>query len=443
MVLKSKEFQVLVMNRYSDQPDIMAIGNSMYQGIRSLSFLPAMVQHSTPKQVADALGMTMVVPDLQRPMLFDLEQQIREGGLLHLVEGIRNTCLQELPHWPLNQPWSQHEAFDNIAVGGATIGSMLDDTDANHRDEFIRLSATLAGPGLSIKQLASTIGSLWFALNNCYTLNPRHRDEQAGKSQMQQVEDRLPRILLINIGSNEGLFKAGFLGDFSQGAMAGVAVIPNLLTPLAERLKALPARVERIVFNGLIRPRFIPNLMPSAEHQNDFPGEDYLVAYGPRISDTQTTISAQQVKDFDALVARVNSQAQDVLRTALGDRVRFADVFAACPPFDGKHFQHRGLAIPRHNETLTNQALQPLPFSFIGGFAGLDNMHPTVPGYAVIADVALAALGRAQQTDKDAAYDADTLLNHLPGLRMLVFDAELALVGALGVFRSGGAAATV
>lgn len=431
------------MNRYSDQPDIMAIGDSMYQGIRSLSFLPSMVQHSAPKQVADALGMTMVVPDLQRPMLFDLEQEIRDGGLLHLVESIRNTCLQELPHWPVNQPWSQHEAFDNIAVGGATINSMLNDTDASHRNDFMKLSATLGQAGLSIKQLASTIGSLWFALNNCYTLNPRHRDEQVDKSQVQQVEDRLPRILLINIGSNEGVFKAGFLGDFSQETMAGVAAIPSLLAPLAERLKALPPRVERIVFNSLIQPRFIPNLMPGPDHQNDFPGDGYLVAYGPRITDTQTTISAQKMQEFDALIARVNAEAQDVLRTALGERVRFADIYASCPPFDGKHYHHRGLAIPRHDKLLTNQALQPLPFDFIGGFTGLDNMHPSVPGYAVIADVVLAALGRALRTDKDAAYDADTLLNHLPGLRMLVFDAELALVGSLGVFRAGGVPATV
>ena len=70
-------------------------------------------------------------------------------------------------------------------------------------------------------------------------------------------------------------------------------------------------------------------------------------------------------------------------------------------------------------------------------------MHPSVPAYATIADVVLAALGRDLLTDKDAAYDDDTLLNHLPGLRMLVFDAELALVGSLGVFRTGGVAATV
>lgn len=60
------KLKVAVMNRYSDQPDIMAIGDSMYQGIRSFSFLPAMAQHSAPKQIADALGMAMVVPDLQR-----------------------------------------------------------------------------------------------------------------------------------------------------------------------------------------------------------------------------------------------------------------------------------------------------------------------------------------------------------------------------------------
>jgi hypothetical protein len=113
-------------------------------------------------------------------------------------------------------------------------------------------------------------------------------------------------------------------------------------------------------------------------------------------------------------------------------------------PFDGKHFPHRGLAIPRHDKTLTNQALQALPFSFIEGLAGLDNMQPAVPGYSVIADVVLAALGSALRIDKDAAYDAGTLLNRLlPGLRMLIFDSELALVGSLGVVRAGSAAATV
>jgi hypothetical protein len=432
------------MNRYDDKPDIMAIGDSMYQGIRSLSFLPSMVEHSVPKQVANALSMSMVMPDLARPLLFDLEQQIREGGLLHLVKRIREDCLANLKFWQFGTPWSEHEAFDNIAVGGAEIGSLLEDTYALYHDKVTTLSTTLANPNLPLEQLAGTIGELWYALNNCYMLNPRQRDQQAGKSPMQQVADRQPRILLINIGSNEGLFRAGFLGDFSSATLQRVATIPNLLKPLAQALRELPDRVERIVFNSLIRPRFIPNMMPSPEHQNDFPGDDYYFMYGPRLTDTQTPISNQMMRDFDRLIAQVNAESQDVLRSALGSRIVFADIYNASLQFDGKHYQDRGLAIPGHHRKLTNQAIQPVPGGFLGGFASLDNMHPTIPGYATIADVVLAALGRANlQTDKAAAFAADTLLNHLPGLAVFVADAELALIGGLGIFRGRGLSAPV
>ena len=122
------------MTTYDEQPDIMAIGDSMYQGIRSISFLPAMVNHSTPKQVADAIGMSMTVPDLRQPLLFDLEAELRRGGLLHLVEHLRGVCLDNLKAWPLDQPWSQHEAFDNVAIGGAQIASLFQDTYENYID---------------------------------------------------------------------------------------------------------------------------------------------------------------------------------------------------------------------------------------------------------------------------------------------------------------------
>src|SRR5690349_5401797 len=105
------------MNTYDSQPDIMAIGDSMYQGIRSLSFLPSMVQHSTPMQAAAALRMVMVAPDLQQPLLFDLEEELRRGGLLNLVKHIRDRCVDNLRFWPSHQPWSQHEAFDNVTIG--------------------------------------------------------------------------------------------------------------------------------------------------------------------------------------------------------------------------------------------------------------------------------------------------------------------------------------
>lgn len=429
------------MNAYSENPDIMAIGDSMYQGIRSLSLLPAMVQHSVPMQVAAALQMKMIAPDLDRPLLFDLEAEVRAGGLLHLVSHIRAACLENLRSWPLDQPWSQHEAFDNVAVGGAGIESLWLDTDEKYFDQVRTSIATLARTDLSVVELATTIGTLWYALNTCYTLNPRHRPAQRGRSQLDQVADRQPRILLINIGSNEGLFRAGFTGDFSPETLAGVEAIPQAVQLLADRLKALPGRVERIVFNSLIRPRFIPNLMPSPQHENDYPGADYYFAYGPRIGSTQTLISNAQLKAFDELTARVNDQSRDILKDALGERVRFADIYTASLPFDGKHYMGRGLDIPGTGRTISNKPITPIPFGYYGGFTGLDNMHPTVPGYAIIADVVLDALGSgAVHTDKAAAYAADTLLNNLRGLPLLVAEIELSLLGTFGVFRGGAAA---
>jgi hypothetical protein len=94
-----------------------------------------------------------------------------------------------------------------------------------------------------------------------------------------------------------------------------LANIPELLKPVADRLKALPARVGRIVFNGLIRPRFIPNNMPSPEHENDYPGDGYYFAYGPCIGSTETPITGTQLRDLDALIADVNARSEDVLKT--------------------------------------------------------------------------------------------------------------------------------
>ena len=94
-------------------------------------FPPAMVDHSTPKQVADAIGMSMTVPALRQPLLFDPEAELRRGGLLHLVEHLRGVCIANLKARPLDQPWSQHEAFDNVAIGGAQINSLFQDTYEN------------------------------------------------------------------------------------------------------------------------------------------------------------------------------------------------------------------------------------------------------------------------------------------------------------------------
>jgi hypothetical protein len=65
--------------RYADRPAIMAVGDSPYQGVRSLSFTSELALHSPPVQVARSLSLPMTVPDPARPILFDLEARLRQG----------------------------------------------------------------------------------------------------------------------------------------------------------------------------------------------------------------------------------------------------------------------------------------------------------------------------------------------------------------------------
>ncbi len=279
------------MNRYSEAPDIMAIGDSMYQGIHSMSMPPWMAAHSAPAQVARALGMKMVVPDLSHPLLWDIVAELRDGGIATIATQLLNICKQNLQHWQPGQSWSAHEAFDNVAIGGAEIEELWTVTYDRKWQDFVRLSAAVRNDELSFPRDVEKLIELWFALSTCYTLNPQHRAEQRHTSQLDQAIQRAPRILLINIGSNEGLFEACFMGDISfatnvdvQKMAATEARINGLVAELTDRLKELPSRVEKIVFNGMIRPRFVPNLMPDKAEEPDFPGDDYYGAYGSRLT---------------------------------------------------------------------------------------------------------------------------------------------------------------
>lgn len=419
------------MSRYSDAPDIMAIGDSMYQGIHSMSMTPWMARQSAPAQIARALGMKMVVPDLSQPLLWDIVAELRNGGIPKIVIRMHDICKENLRHWQPGQRWSAHEAFDNVAIGGALIEDLWTVTDNSRWQDFVRLSDEFQNTDVSFARDSSKFIDLWFALSTCYTLNPQHRPEQRDLSQLDQAIQRAPRILLINIGSNEGLFNACLMGEISFAtdtaakAMAETETRINaLVVELADRLKALPNRVEKIVFNGMIRPRFVPNLMPNKANEPDFPGEEYYSFYGSRLTQASTPISGESLRRYDALIARVNDRSNETLRSALGDRAVFADLYPACPPLDGKHYHRHGIKIQNPNMTIDNNPIAPVLFGFNGGFTSLDNMHPTIPGYAVMADIVLQALGRDQlTTDKQAALRADNLLNDFPGWN--VFTAQV------------------
>lgn len=181
-------------------------------------------------------------------------------------------------------------------------------------------------------------------------------------------------------------------------------------------MRAPSPRTEKVVFNGLIRPSFVPNLVPNAIEENAFPNEGYFTAYGPRLTSTQQTVTREAMRSYDDLIAEVNAESREILHETLGERARFVDLYAAAALYDGKHFRGRCLDIPDRDTKIDNRPITPRLFRpYIGGFTSLDNMHPSAVGYAVLADAVLRAMGHeGTETDKRAAFDADRLLSDFP-----------------------------
>lgn len=426
------------MARYGDKPEIMAIGDSLYQGVRSLSITSDRARCSPPALIASALGKSMSLPLMPRPILFDLEALLRSGGLVDLVLTLRQCVLQNLAAWRVNGAWSTEEAFDNLALGGAAISNLWADNYTLYQQQIEPLRAAIDANTGSTSELLGDIAKLWYALNACFVLNPlQGNGPQAGKSPIDQVADRKPDILFVNIGSNEGLFAAGFSGQYDAAAQQSIDSIPPKMQELAERLKAAIPPTCKVYVNSLIRPRFVPNLVPLKDAQLwPPPGDGYFASYSPNIGDNTISMDAATMAAFDQQILKVNNQSRDNMAAILGDQLTYVDIYAACNAFDGKDYANGGIAIPSAAITLKNTPLEIFFGHFNrGGFSGLDNMHPTVPGYRALASAVLEAMGMSTTglITNDQAYAADTLLQNLPD-SYPVFTVEIALLGSLGLF---------
>jgi hypothetical protein len=199
---------------YADKPEMMAIGDSLFQGVRSLSYTSQTSSYSPPALVAEALGVQrFAVATPPRPILWDLESTIRRpiSPLLSLASVPYEARVNAI-RWHASNTWAIDEAFDNVSVGGAQIDSLyLDNYDTSWKKFEGDFKNLLFNP-LPIHILSD----IWYSLNVCFTLNPRRGEALRYKTQLQQVADRKPKTLMVNIGSNEGLFSAAFLGDIAS-----------------------------------------------------------------------------------------------------------------------------------------------------------------------------------------------------------------------------------
>src|SRR6266853_1569449 len=235
-------------------PELMVIGDSLAQGCRSLTVSAPLCAQSWSARVAASQQWPFVTPDFPRPILFDLEYEVRHLGELinvaptHVVVGgFVTRIVENLRAWLLNNRESQHVCFDNLGLAGAKISDLLQ-RSATSCNEYIQRQFPNGATG-SVHVPIQTIGDLHIAINGRFTLNPSQDPAYDQFTPIDWVRSRLPKRLFVQIGHNHGLYGIGadakncrFDGDDQNKK-----TFRESFEQLAGELGKLPRDVETIV----------------------------------------------------------------------------------------------------------------------------------------------------------------------------------------------------
>jgi hypothetical protein len=424
-------------------PEMMAIGDSLYNGTRSLTTEGRLAELAPPAMVARGLGLPFRTPNYPRPVLADFEAEMRKGIDLGRI---RAAILENARRWIETAPgWSPHPFFDNIGIAGASYADLHTVTAGGHREKIFGLVQDIReSSGINF----AAIVKLYFAINITFLLNPSGEPDVDDLTPLEQVASRGPKRLLVNIGSNEGLFRLGLMARFDRDIAKDLSDIPGKARALAEALTTHCRATKRVYFNLLIRPRVLANLAPRADADITFPGDPYYERYVGRLGG-MGGISAGQMREADDTIRAINDQTvremTDVFTAAgTGQDIRFIDFYEIGSRFDGKHYGNQRMVeitIGQHFRRLSNLPFQSNLFGFQkGGLFSLDNLHPSTVGYSILANAVGDAVAGAeaipyQSIDPTRAYLDDTLLRDPP--RTYDFSVNLASL-AIGLARLFG-----
>ena len=408
------------------RPDMMAIGDSLYQGVRSLTIKRGLIQLSAPAQIAEALGIRhrFTCPDPTRPILVDMEAWLR---MLPSLDDVKTDLAANANYW-FGKPKSPsgREFFENVAVASATVADLYTQSWQTSDNYLTDLPSDVKPRIKNLEWGDLELGRIVQSLNARFTLNPSGKQRYRGFTQVGLVTARLPKRLLVNIGSNNGLWEMVF-----EANPAGQVRMKEELQVLAEQLNALPRDVADIYFNSLGVPSTVPNLMPVPDYQEwrRKPGAGaYYKRYENRFGFGYGRLTGVQLKRLDARVAKANEDARQILRSAFDNkkRLHFVDMAALQKSRDAKHRRQTATNVVKlkNRKTLSNVTTEANFWGAFarGGLAGLDGMHPTVVGYALMAGRVLQAIAKAEPgqrpkaIDLDQAFERDKLLTDMPGI---------------------------
>lgn len=402
------------------RPPVMAIGDSIYNGMRSATITAEMAAKSTPAGVSRVIdpAYPFLSPRYPEPLLIDIEQALRDislGDLIGRLRGQIRALVANAGRWGDGQHIvdAPDAAWDNVSQAGAEVTDLIDRDWAYWNDLAADNLKKLKGVD-SLEDLTKSdanVIDLHMALNAKFLLNPNEKAALKKMRPIDLVALRKPKHLLINIGANHGLIDVTLRGveaDPKPGeGLRRLATWPAEMRRLAEMLVELGPETETIHINTVPLPSTVPNMSPLYRPGFIDSGkldkvDGFFPVYDNRIGGTgdYTQYSAAKMKQLDRDVRKINNrmiaEVKAVFDAAGDTRAKFFRLDKALKRYDGKHEDQRtiregdaGVRLEKTNRGYSNRAID-FRNSFLfddfaeGGLGSLDNHHPSGLGYSVM-----------------------------------------------------------
>lgn len=398
-----------------DRPELMAIGDSIYNGTRSLTTNAELALLSPPAQVARAFGWDFKVPAYPFDVLFDLEALFRSNSFD--LNSLKASVIANAEGWLARERWADDDCFDNIAIAQTTIGDQARLTHLNNVSQIVPLLERVRrGSSIDFGALAA----LYEAINVSFLLNPSRDPASpfADKTPLEIVALRRPKRLMIDVGINDGLWTVCLQAITTEFDPAAIATdMRDLGARLAELKQA--GDVEQIYLNLLPKASCIANLMPRRDPDRPPGGSGYFPEYLGRLGQLGG-LSGGDMQAIDEEIVALNQTIRNDLEPMFPDGgLNLIDTYTLVAERDDKHLRDRKPIWVR-NWRINNVPLQG--FSHKGGLYGLDNLHPTAVGYAALGQLVCEEIARVeglkpvQPIDFETAFDSDSLLTDIPRL---------------------------
>jgi hypothetical protein len=437
-------------------PKLMAIGDSLYNGMSSMSIDIRRAQHSAPKFIADALHIAPFrIPAYPKPILADFDDVVPKGELW-IVRHLGAEMTENIRWWRdiySSTPAAQRAQLfaDNVAIAQATSGQLLCDTPAAH--------IIPTGGAIPVNDWGfptQDLFGLFYNLNMRFVLNPnRSKNVPAGYgnlSQMAQVIARKPQTLLINVGANDGIWKMAFYGEPADSTDVASG-LNDLVHNMGVIVWNVPRETHRVFVNLMPPPSRIANLTRASGFF--FPGaHKYFSAYETFLNNTAIySVSKREAEAMDRRIRETNQQIVHVMCGAktvtcnpakfdptgkdpakASTLLQFVDLSEMVYRYDAKHegpnvrntvrvqmhLLGRDCDLELDNREIRYAVQQPERCLSHGGLYSYDGMHMTMIGYGMLANQVLKTMGSAARVDPQAvATEIET--KHLPSALFINF----------------------